>query len=122
MDDGGGAAADRSGLPAREILVFGYADDGSLFFLVFAVAGAVVGAGTLCAGVLRGGRYVDADDGGERDYGGVAADLFVSVSYLRGGGAGVGVRYWDWDEPGGVGRAAALSQADSVGRNALGRT
>src|ERR1700678_951273 len=122
MDDGGGAAADRPGLPARAISIFGCGDYGSLFFLVFAFAGAVVGAGTLCSGVLCGGRYADADDGGERDHGGVVADLFFSVSHLRSDRAGVGVRYWDWDEPVGAGLVTALSQAHSAGGNAMGRT
>ena len=39
MDDGGGASADRSGLPARQVSFCRYAADGDLFFLVLLVAG-----------------------------------------------------------------------------------
>jgi putative peptidoglycan lipid II flippase len=45
VDDGGGVAADRSGLSAWVSFFFRHADHGDLFFLVRAVAGVVGGAG-----------------------------------------------------------------------------
>src|SRR5437870_8483738 len=110
MDDGSGLTADRSGLPAGTVSVFRHANDGGLLLLVLAVAGAVVGAGTLRAGVLRGGGYFHADGGGDDHHGCLAADLFNSVSQLRSGGAGVCVGHRNWIDPAGTGMAAALPE------------
>src|ERR1700722_15615734 len=126
MDDGGGASANRSGLPAGEVFFFpggdqrGFfffvflyfcrrADQRGLFFLVLPFAGVVVGPGTVRASFLCGGGHAYADGSGYSDYGGVAAGVFVFVPRLRGSGAGVGVGYWDWYEFAGAGFSAALS-------------
>ncbi len=104
-----------------KFLICRYADQRGLFFLVLAFAGAVVGAGALRAGILCGGRYAHADGCGQRDYGGVAAGVFILVSYLRRGGAGVGVGYWNWSEPSGAGAACCTTKTGFAGRVALGR-
>src|ERR1035437_9444373 len=120
MDDGGGSSIDRPGVPAGKVSVRGHANQRDLLFLVFAFTGVVVGAGAVCTCVLCGRGYPDADGGSHSDHGGVAADLLVLVSCVRSGGAGVGVRYWDWGESAGAGVAAAPAEAGFSRRVALG--
>ena len=55
-----------------------------------------------------------------RYYGGVAAGVFDLVSYVRSGGAGVGIGYWDWGESSDPGVAAALPETGFARRVALG--
>ena len=94
-----------------KFLFAGHADQRDLFLLVFAFAGVVVGAGTLRAGILCRGRHADADGGGQRHHCGVAADLFDPVSHLRSGRTGLGVGYWNRNQPAGAGLAAALQES-----------
>src|SRR5579864_1037209 len=103
MDDGGGASADRSRLPAGKISFHRLADQRSLFFLVFAFLDLVVGPGTLCTRILRSRGHAHADDRGQRNYAGVAADIFNLVSYIWRRWVGVGVGYRDWSEFAGAG-------------------
>ena len=93
----------------------------NLLLLVLAFAGAVVGAGIVCARVLCRRRHAYADGRGQRDYGGVAAGVFDSLSRVRSGRAGVGVGYWNWSESAGAGLAAASQETGSSRGLALGR-
>src|ERR1700692_437588 len=115
MDDGGGASADRSGLPARKVYFCRRADQRGLFLLVLTFAGVVVGTGTVRAGFLCGGGHAHANGSCHSDYGGVAAGVFAFVPRLRSGGVGVGVRYWDWCESAGAGFSTALSETGFAG-------
>ncbi len=83
LDDAGGVAADRPGLPARTFQFSGLARDGGLFLLVRIIAGTVVGAGALLPSVLCRGRYSDAHDRQHHHRGCLVADLFGNVSSLR---------------------------------------
>src|SRR3954452_3641373 len=95
MDDGGCAAADRSGIPPREVSLQRHADQCHLLFLVLAFVGAVVGARFIRACILRGWRYADPHDRLYRDYRVVVAHLFSPLSRVRCSWPGMGIGYWN---------------------------
>ena len=83
MDDGRRLPADRSGLSPRTISGFRHADDRRLFFLVLALAGALVGPGTLRPRLLRRRRHADSHGRRYGDHERVVAGVFAALSQLR---------------------------------------
>ena len=116
------AAADRPGLSAGKVFVRRHPDQRDLFFLVLALSGAVVRAGSLRARLLCRRRHDNPNDRGHCHYARVASGLLDLVSRLWRRGPGVGLRHRNWRQSGGPRWTAALSKAGPDRRFALERT